>query len=368
MTLPNISQALPVSLRLSLSLSGADAPRGLSDDDTLFMLLDGVRHLGSLSRAAHAIGMSYRYAWGLLRDKEAQLKTTLLIRTRGRGAILSETGARLIWAHKRVASHFAAVAANLESEFRGQIEAGSDTDARPGLRLRGSPDDALAALRDALARLPDAPPVDLRFGDWADNLRGLARGECDLASLACARGQHRGTVQHLGARRWLDRRTQRLIRVGVRGQVLMLRPGLEGRVGALADLAGSGLRYVQRSAGTYARLLADQLLRDARVALDGDGGDEPGDAGVAARIAGGLADCGIGRAAAARQAGLSFVPLAVEDCYLLVREESLQSPAIGALIDVLRDARIRRQLAYAEGYDMSAAGEVLALDAALPWM
>lgn len=149
----------------------------------------------------------------------------------------------------------------------------------------------------------------------------------------------------------------------------MLRPGLEGRIGALADLAGGGLRYVQRSPGTYARLLADQLLRDARVALDGgSGGDEPGDAGVAARIAGGLADCGIGRAAAARQAGLSFVPLAVEDCYLLVRAESLQTPAIAALIDVLQDARIRRQLAYAEGYDMSAAGEVLALDVALPWM
>lgn len=365
MTPTSLSPGLPVSLRMSLSLSGGEQPRGLSDDDTLFVLLDGVRQFGSLARAARAIGMSYRHAWGLLRDKEAQLRAELIHRTRGRGATLSETGARLIWAHKRVASHFAAIAANLESEFRGDL-AGE----RSGtLRVRGSLDDALDLLRDAVESLPAATPLDLRFGAWADNLRALAQGECDVASFACTRSQHRGTVQHLASRRWLDRRSQRLVRVGVRGQVLMLRPGLEGRIDGLADLAAGGWRYVQREQGSYARMLADQLLRDAGVAMQTtSGSEEATDVGLAARIAAGQADCGIGRAGAARQVGLAFLPLAVEDCYLLVRKEALDSAGLAALVAALRDARFRRQLAYAEGYEMSAAGEVLTLEAALPWM
>ena len=60
-------------------------------------LLEGVRRLGSLNKAAAELGMSYRKAWGRLKDAEDRLGTDLVVSMGGRkGYDLTDLANRLV--------------------------------------------------------------------------------------------------------------------------------------------------------------------------------------------------------------------------------------------------------------------------------
>ena len=65
-----------------------------------FELLQKVQELGSLSAAAKALGMSYRYAWGVIKETEEQTGKPLLKTYRGGrskgGATLTQAGREII--------------------------------------------------------------------------------------------------------------------------------------------------------------------------------------------------------------------------------------------------------------------------------
>ena len=75
-------------------------------------------------------------------------------------------------------------------------------------------------------------------------------------------------------------------------------------------------------------------------------------------IRNGQADCGIATRAAARSAGLDFMPLVWEQFDLLMRQRSYFRPSLQALISFLREDRMRRHAAELTGYDMTNAGKV----------
>lgn len=360
---------LPFSLRVSFSASPDDGLRGLTPDDTLFMLLEGVRISGSLSQAARTLGMSYRHAWGMMRAKEKQIGAELIVKQRGRGATLTAFGARLVWAQQRILSRFAPVAASLEAEFLSELREDLFAE-KETLRLRASHDLALPILREEIERRSSAIFVDLRFSGSEENLRALARGACDMAGFHCARNQRKGSVQHVGYRRWLKPKEHRLIRFATRVQGLMLRPSLDGQVTGFADIAQRGLRFINRQKGSGTRLVTDQFLADQRVQPRDVAGyeiEEYTHLGVATRIASNAADVGVGIEAAAQQLGLAFLPLVPEDYFLLVARSSLEFAPLQALINVLREPAFRRRVSQLAGYDTSEAGEIVRLEDALPW-
>ncbi|MGR8919696.1 MAG: winged helix-turn-helix domain-containing protein, partial [Gammaproteobacteria bacterium] len=65
-------------------------------DPVVFALLRGIRSGGHLNHAAQAAGVSYRHAWGLLRDWEGRFGKPLIVARQGRGAHLSELGEALL--------------------------------------------------------------------------------------------------------------------------------------------------------------------------------------------------------------------------------------------------------------------------------
>ena len=66
----------------------------------LCSILSAVAEHGSLRKATEALGVSYRYAWGLVRQAEEEIGTPLLVRTvggaSGGGARLTETADDLL--------------------------------------------------------------------------------------------------------------------------------------------------------------------------------------------------------------------------------------------------------------------------------
>jgi len=81
---------------------------------------------------------------------------------------------------------------------------------------------------------------------------------------------------------------------------------------------------------------------------------------VAAAVATGRADCGLGIPAAAQALGLDFVPLFEERYDLIIPREHYESPLLAPLQAVLADERFRAAVMRLPGYNVDNMGRVLA--------
>lgn len=81
--------------------------------ERLCTLLAQVAQAGSLRRATEALGLSYRYAWGLIRSAEGRIGSPLLITkvggASGGGAELTDTARDLLYRHQLLQKEVAAI-------------------------------------------------------------------------------------------------------------------------------------------------------------------------------------------------------------------------------------------------------------------
>jgi putative molybdopterin biosynthesis protein len=151
----------------------------------------------------------------------------------------------------------------------------------------------------------------------------------------------------------------------------MVHPLNPFRLRGLPDLARSEARFVNRQPGSGTRLLMDQLLAeqglDAASIRGYQNPPEDSHVAVAAAIASGLGDVGPGIESAAQQFGLDFIPLIVEDYFLVCLKNALEHPAVLKLRQALAGPAWGHALSGLPGYEASRSGEVLSLTKALPW-
>lgn len=353
-------------IELSYSL-GRERAGGPAIRNALMDLLQAVRAHGSISGAAKALALSYRHVWGELKRWEVELGQPLIVWDKGQPARLTEFGDKLVWAERqaqaRLAPQIEALHADLERVFAMAFDPQAHV-----LMLFASHDDALAALREHAsgARLH----LDIRFCGSVDAIAALNEGRCAMAGFHTMRGSARGSLAQRTYQPLLQPGRHKLIAFARRTQGLMVARANPLGLARLADLARTGVRFVNRPLGTGTRLLLDESLAQLRLgaaAIDGYQREEPSHAAVAQAVASGAADAGLGIAAAAAVRGLDFVPLLQEDYYLVCLKSALEQPAVLALLQVLRSDAWRAQLAGLPGYDASGCGEVLSLRQQLPW-
>lgn len=84
----------------------------------LLRLLGAIQSEGAILQAARNLGLSYRHAWGLLREAESLFGAPLLEKHRGRGTTLTHFATTLLWAERRIAAvclrHWKAFLPNLK--------------------------------------------------------------------------------------------------------------------------------------------------------------------------------------------------------------------------------------------------------------
>ena len=146
-----------------------------------------------------------------------------------------------------------------------------------------------------------------------------------------------------------------------REQGLLVQPGNPRALGDLDDVLTTGARMAMRQRGAGADMLLSLLL--SRVgASQGDLNrlEPPCLSGpdLAAAIRTGQADCGMATRAAARAAGLDFVPLVWESFDLLMRQRTYFQPSIQALLRFLGQQGFGTRAAELTGYDASPAGQI----------
>ena len=147
-----------------------------------------------------------------------------------------------------------------------------------------------------------------------------------------------------------------------REQGLIVPRGNPLQLKSLADLAHPEVRFVNRQRGAGTRVLLDYELGRAGLQPQGIRGydhEEYTNLAVAAAVSSGLADCGLGIAAAAQALALDFVSLFKERYDLVIPRTHYESPRLLPLLDLLHDARFRRQVASLPGYDMSRMGTIV---------
>ena len=170
-----------------------------------------------------------------------------------------------------------------------------------------------------------------------------------------------GTYNDVAVRRYLPQTAVALIAFAQRAQGLIVAPGNPLGLRSLADVAARRARYVNRQRDAGTRMLLDALLARDGLSPDAIEGYERLEfthLAVAALVADGSADCGLGIFAAARALGCDFIPLATEPYELAVLAASLDDPRISALIAAMRDPALRAAIDALGGYDAACAGDV----------
>jgi putative molybdopterin biosynthesis protein len=142
-----------------------------------------------------------------------------------------------------------------------------------------------------------------------------------------------------------------VVRLTHRDQGLIVAPGNRLGIGGIEDLPR--VRYVNRQRGAGTRVLLDHELARAGIApdaIDGYAREEHTHLAVAAAVAAGRADCGLGVLAAARAFGLDFVPITREPYDLVLDAAAIDDPALAPLWELLDDRAFRAKVQELGGY------------------
>jgi molybdate transport repressor ModE-like protein len=320
-------------------------------------LLTQVDERGSLQEAARAMGVSYRHMWGLLREAEEALGAGLLDMSRGRHARLTALAQRLVWADRRIKARLSPALDSLSSEMELEVRSFLSASGRP-LRLHASHGFAIEQLN--LFMTSAGYPIELKYRPSLDAVAAMAAGSCELAGFHLPLGRFEAAMaeQYL---QWLKPERQRVIHVARRRQGLMVQRGNPKKIYGIEDLARPDVRFVNRQLGSGTRVLIDLLLQSCGLSpaqVQGHDQTELTHAAVAAYVASGMADAGIGVETPARRFNLEFIPLQSERYMLLADVASLDPADLNKVVEVLSDPTFRQVVSALPGYDGSEAGQV----------
>jgi putative molybdopterin biosynthesis protein len=150
-----------------------------------------------------------------------------------------------------------------------------------------------------------------------------------------------------------------VIRLVHRDQGLIVARGNPANITGIEDLTRPGLRYVNRQRGAGTRVLLDHEL--GRRGLDsaqlsGYSREEHTHLAVAAAVAAGRADVGMGILAAARAFGLDFIPVAREPYDLVVRTSAVNEELLAPLWTLLQQPDFQAQVESLGGYSCAETG------------
>ena len=136
-----------------------------------------------------------------------------------------------------------------------------------------------------------------------------------------------------------------------RVQGLMVQKGNPRRIKHFDDI--KNCRYVNRQRGSGTRILCDYLMEQNKLTpqeIDGYYNEEYTHTAVAALIAAGNADAGLGIYSAAKIYNLDFIPICNETYEFLIDKNYLENPMVKAFFEVLNSNEFQKRLSEMGGY------------------
>ena len=204
---------------------------------------------------------------------------------------------------------------------------------------------------------------------------GIRLSSTHIGSLGGLMALQRGEA-HISPSHLLDEETgiynESYIRSIFPGEEMVLLKGVR-RIQGLMTAEGNPLgirgiedlkrvRFVNRQRGAGTRVLLDYRLKQAGIKpedVDGYDAEAATHMAVAAQVAGGEADCGMGVYSAAHAMGLDFIPVGEEEYDFVMRPETLDMPEMKCFVRLLGSDEFRAKLDELGGYSLEGSGEIM---------
>ncbi|MDQ1301768.1 MAG: molybdopterin molybdotransferase, partial [Chloroflexota bacterium] len=193
-------------------------------------------------------------------------------------------------------------------------------------------------------------------------LLALGRGEAHLAGSHLL-DEDTGEYNLSYIRRYLAGVPVRVVGFVRREQGLIVLRGNPQGLRSLADLTRPDVTFINRQRGAGTRALLDYRLKQAGInprLIQGYERQEFTHLAVAAAVASGAADCGLGILAAARALGLDFVPLDHERYDLIIPARFYADPLLAPLLEIMGEPGFQARVAALGGYTTEDMGKILA--------
>ena len=236
----------------------------------------------------------------------------------------------------------------------------SDEELRRSLVVIGSHDPLLDELAELLRiRYGDVSMSSAHVGSMG-GLLAVRRGEAHVTGthlLDIETGEYNSSF----VRKLLPKGGARLVQCVKRTQGIIAQKGNPKGIAKIADIAQSGLRYVNRQKGSGTRILIDYLCDKDNIGTEliyGYDREELTHTSVAALIAANSADAGLGVFSAAKLYDLDFIPICQEQYDLLIPDNSWELPMVQKMLEVLKSDAFRDRMDALGGYELDAPGTV----------
>jgi putative molybdopterin biosynthesis protein len=132
--------------------------------------------------------------------------------------------------------------------------------------------------------------------------------------------------------------------------------GIQG----LDDFTREDVHFINRQRGSGTRILLDYHLKSQRIpaeTIQGYDQEAITHLAVAASVASGRANCGLGIHAAAAALELDFIPLFQERYDLIIPKKHYQDPKLQPLLELLHDSAFQQAVKELPGYDITPMGK-----------
>lgn len=225
----------------------------------------------------------------------------------------------------------------------------------------GSHDLALDILSTFLARAYPGMSLSSAHVGSMGGLMAMRRGEAHIAGTHLI-DEETGEYNVPYVRRLLCAENYALVNLVHREQGFIVPPGNPKNITGFGDLVRVDIVFVNRQRGAGTRVLLDMELGKLGIdpdAVKGYSHEEYTHMGVAASVANGAADVGLGIHSAAVALDLDFIPVSTERYDLLTTREFLESEMMDALLTVARSEEFKRAVLALGGYDLSDTGKVV---------
>lgn len=192
-------------------------------------------------------------------------------------------------------------------------------------------------------------------------LLSIQKGQAHLAGIHLF-DEHTATYNVPYIEKYLPGKAVVLLNLVYRTQGLLVAPGNPLGITGIEDLVSGKVQFINRQKGSGTRILLDYLLKQKGI----DAGQLPGyqreeytHLGVAAAIAAGTAQAGMGIYSAARLYNLDFIPLCEERYDLLMSEEFHHSDEGKALREAMSDPSFKEEVERMGGYSTRDTGTLV---------
>jgi putative molybdopterin biosynthesis protein len=225
----------------------------------------------------------------------------------------------------------------------------------------GSHDNTLDVLADMVRAQNSRVTLSSSHVGSMGGLMAVKKGLCHVAGTHLL-DEADGTYNISYLKQYLPDVKVKLIHLVNRDQGFMIQPGNPRKIKSIEDLARKDIVFINRQRGSGTRILLDFRLKQAGIAPDsipGYANEEFTHMAVAAAVAGGSADTGLGIYAAARALKLDFIPMITESYDLVIPADFMDTEFIRLLLEIIHSDEFKIRVKQLGGYHVEKTGDLV---------